>query len=500
MFTRGISASISVAILGLTLTASVGIVPPAKATEALFDAQSSRLQSEEALLAIRAEEARKDPVVARSRPVEVRRDILEKIKDQAGARCELNLFDDVSFTAEIDHVEVRSPTSISFSGFLIDANMGRFDFAIENDAVLADIWAGGRGSYHLRPFGGGLHVVRELIEANSSNCGAGLEYGSPFHELEMSQRGVASDPNMVDVLVVYTPTARDQAGGVDNINALIYVAVGMTHGAYYNSDITAYLRVVRKCLIDFNESGFTAAQILDRLRDPTDNTMDEIHGWRDEVGADLVILLYGTTALDAGPPDNIHGHGYITSTAQTAFSVVLHTRATNPTWTFAHEIGHNFGANHDHDQGDRGGAFTYAFGHLFTGNDGRQYRTIMARGIQPGERIQYFSNPNVNYEGQPTGVPAGQVGEADNRLCHNNRAATLSGFRDAVAWVNFLNCDPMSQMGLFDSPFCSIDMAIDGSFENSIIRIRAGTSNETPTISMPCRLEAVDGIVIIGQY
>jgi protein-tyrosine phosphatase len=44
-------------------------------------------------------------------------------------------------------------------------------------------------------------------------------------------------------------------------------------------------------------------------------------------------------------------------------------------------------------------------------------------------RIQHWSNPDINYNGVPTGVPAGQPDSADNRLTLNNTAYTVANFR-----------------------------------------------------------------------
>ena len=73
---------------------------------------------------------------------------------------------------------------------------------------------------------------------------------------------------------------------------------------------------------------------------------------------------------------------------------------------FAHEIGHNLGADHNKEQG-KNIHHDDGHGHFIRGG----YRTIMAYS-KPGYNkwINYFSNPEVSYLGSPTGV----YGEANN--------------------------------------------------------------------------------------
>ena len=103
-------------------------------------------------------------------------------------------------------------------------------------------------------------------------------------------------------------------------------------------------------------------------------------------------------------------------------------------YTFAHEIGHNMSARHDRDEpkvGPEGAPFTYNFGYI---DNPRKFRTIMAYGSScvPAwscTGIQYFSNPDVSFNGGPTGIAEGNARAADNRKTHNNTALTVSNFR-----------------------------------------------------------------------
>ena len=46
-----------------------------------------------------------------------------------------------------------------------------------------------------------------------------------------------------------------------------------------------------------------------------------------------------------------------------------------------------------------------------------------------GQRIPYFSNPDLLFDGVPIGMPAGSPGAADNALVMNQTAPTVAAFR-----------------------------------------------------------------------
>jgi hypothetical protein len=95
-------------------------------------------------------------------------------------------------------------------------------------------------------------------------------------------------------------------------------------------------------------------------------------------------------------------------------------------YTFAHEIGHVQGARHD----DHVANPTYARGYVFT-SPGSLNRTIMAvgTGCDPanGCRVQFFSNPDVTFNGIPVGI----AGERNNALRINETARQILNHRQS---------------------------------------------------------------------
>ncbi len=220
-------------------------------------------------------------------------------------------------------------------------------------------------------------------------------------------------------MVAYTPKV-EQIYGAAGAEALIIQAVAETNQAYANSGINPRLNLVHSVRTNYTESGDINTD-LSRLRATNDGYMDELHTLRDSYGADLVTLIadvpaycglaYRMTSLSA-------------SFASSAFSVVHRTCATGY-YSFAHELGHNQGAHHDPDNGS-GAIYSYAYGYR---DPLKKFRTVMAFNCSGGcTRVDHFSNPNVLYNGTPTG----DATYSDNARTLNNTAATVASFRAQV--------------------------------------------------------------------
>ena len=95
---------------------------------------------------------------------------------------------------------------------------------------------------------------------------------------------------LIDVMVVYTPSARDAVGGTAAIEALIDSYVTFTNTAYRLSGVLHRFRLVHAAEVQYVESGNSIID-LERLRAVNDGFMDEVHPLRDTWGADLVSLI-----------------------------------------------------------------------------------------------------------------------------------------------------------------------------------------------------------------
>ena len=99
--------------------------------------------------------------------------------------------------------------------------------------------------------------------------------------------GAAADVT-IDVAVLYTPVAREAAGGRGAIEAEIDLLIAETNEAYEASGVRQRLALVARSEVPYAETfgGFD----LRRLNRPSDGHLDEAHALRDETGADVVHL------------------------------------------------------------------------------------------------------------------------------------------------------------------------------------------------------------------
>ncbi len=250
-----------------------------------------------------------------------------------------------------------------------------------------------------------------------------------------------ASPAVIDVMVAYTPAAKNWAGGTAGIHNVISQAMLLAQEALTNSNTGTTMRLVHTAEVSYTESG-NGGTDLNRLTGTTDGYMDIVHTWRNQHGADLVALFasvnYGGIAwLYQG----------LSNEAMYGFSV---TRVQQAAWTYTHihEMGHNMGAHHHKQQNFQPGPNSaiggYAAAWRFQANS-TWYNTLMAysEGIyyppgSPGAgitsiEIGCFSSPLVNFYGVPTGHSV----DGDNARVLRETKHNIAAYRNAqVATYN----------------------------------------------------------------
>jgi hypothetical protein len=350
--------------------------------------------------------------VVRQRFVDVRVDLLRRAR--TGDSIALELFDDVSLAASLDRRASRGGDRFTWSGS-IDADGGYFVLVV-HDGVVAGSIGSPRGRFQIRFKAASGYAIQEI---DTSALPPELEpISSELPRGSIPSTVAADDGSVIDVMVVYTPAARAAAGGSAAMEALITLAETETNIAYDNSEIIPDLSVVHTEEVAYLESGSFETD-LTRLAAAGDGFMDNVHALRDAHSADLVKLIVETgdaCGLAFLMP------GVNPFFAPLAFSVTLRG-CVSPNYTFAHELGHNEGSNHAPQDPTGLGAFSYSFGYK---NPSNLFRTVMAYECSGGgcPRVLHFSNPNVDYLGNPTGTAT-----QNNALSINNVRTTVANFR-----------------------------------------------------------------------
>ena len=224
-------------------------------------------------------------------------------------------------------VERTAPTKwgYSLSGRIEGGAAGFVTLVVHEQAVAGTVWTPD-AAYEVVHLGGGVHALRDVTNRPRPECGGALRSDAANE----TAQGGADDGSVVDILVVWTPARERSAGGEAQVKSQIEMAIAYTNDALERSGALVSLNLVGAERVDYEEEN--SVDDLFRLWYPYDGHMDRVPALRDALGADLVNLSawYGHQA----------GGGRAQFAA--AFSV-----ASDDPFIYAHEIGHNFGLNHD---------------------------------------------------------------------------------------------------------------------------------------------------------
>jgi hypothetical protein len=322
----------------------------------------------------------------------------------------LNLFDGLTLTATRERVERSATGGYVWIGREAGQPGSRVSLSVQDGVLAGSVYLQGREWVVIRYAGdpaGGLYTIYERDPRAPEPNGpdyvvppaalAGGEAPSP------QNASCLDDGSVIDLMLAYTPAARDAAGGTAAVTALINQRVADMNTANRDSAAPFQWRLVQAVEVGYAESGDIGTE-LGLLKGMGDGAMDELHGLRDAHKADLVGLLIAQGSNDACGTAfrlselNLGHHIY-------GFSVAAMDYPGDYTcspFTVAHEFGHNLGNAHDRATEKGGALFPYSYGYQ---SPNQVFRDIMAYDCPNGcPRVNIWANPDVWYMGEPTGV------------------------------------------------------------------------------------------------
>ena len=408
------------------------------------------------------------PVGTRQRVVRVDGAQLDRarrlVQQRRAAPALLNLLDDAVVRVVFERT-ASTASGYSLAGRIADPPSGRVVLVVNGDVLAGRVWTP-QASYRIRTRGAGLHVVEKvdpsstlpLAEPRIPSLGGRAQPPRKSQSAAPAQDGVAQ----IDLLVFWTPAARREVRGLRPMQAQVDLMVAIANEAYGDSGVAQRVRLVGATEVNYEDP---VVSDIDRLVDPADDFLSEVHEIRDSYAADLVsgIVRFesglgGVAQLMTEPTVDF---------APSAFSLVgVHALET----TLAHELGHNMGLNHDryvaHAQrdelirvgllspDDKIALFPYSYGYVnqraFSGAS-PCWRTIMAYPAQCHDAelasidLPRFSNPEQNHpppDGDPLGVPVdspvtGSQGPAHSVRSLNEARHVVTSFRDGANRCTF---------------------------------------------------------------
>jgi peptidyl-Asp metalloendopeptidase len=237
---------------------------------------------------------------------------------------------------------------------------------------------------------------------------------------------ISSSTAEIDILGVYTQDAADAS-----IRADLVAQVERLNSAFSASQINAVANLVHIQEVNYVESG-NASTDLNRLFFLGDGHLDDALLLRNGLGADIICLIVNSS-------DHAGAANLLTQFNQgfkNHNSLIRRDALANSWYILAHEIGHNLGGHHNREElqaGDEGYFPAYSYGYRSV-NGG--FSTVLAYPIQGYPQIGHFSNPNVNYNGNPTGIEDPASNAADNAATFNYTAPIVAGWRSPTKLIS----------------------------------------------------------------
>ncbi len=369
-------------------------------------------------------------------------------ESQGGPAFVFNLFVDVRYPAYVTQVFTLDHGSWGMTGTVSDSPYNEFVIVFREGVLQATI-QDGPSAYEVRYQEGGHWIVEVDSSAYPDSLepqAAGSFFGGQQGGIEPRENPppAADSGAVIDVLAVYTPAARIASGGIVGIETKIQQAIVSTNQGYANSGVAQQVELVGMEEVSYSETipGATDPDMwyiaLNRLtsgRDgadpPSANYLADARAYREEYGADLVFMV---TDL----PDLYCGLGWLagSSSADAYGYSVVHRNCTGTTaYSVQHEMGHNMGACHDRNNTSSGALLYCYYSYSFGYQRPNQFYTVMAYSSGCGScyRINRWSNPDLTYNGFPTGVPIDQPNSAANAFTLNGTAYNVANYRQSKA-------------------------------------------------------------------
>lgn len=230
---------------------------------------------------------------------------------------------------------------------------------------------------------------------------------SPERIEELRRQGRENREDIVEYSLIFY-TSVEFAAETSDIPLFVDTAIADMNKNYEDSAIP--LRVTLHCIRDSTISEYPMVSTSDMLHRFDDYMSSSAELRNSADAAQLLITKFSTANCGVGYTYTVtSGHGHTLTVVKKSCAYGYHSSG--------HELGHNFGCQHDKAHGSNS-HYDYGYG-WFIGPPGFGYRTCMAYSDDGHKtRLNRFSNPELSYQGEATG----DQDEADNaRVIRDNR-------------------------------------------------------------------------------
>lgn len=329
----------------------------------------------------------------------------------SGREILIPLFDGKTYKAVENGSEVRALDDRTWRGKLIEKKFEGDVIITFRKGFVSGLIYSPDAVYEIVPRGDSHYLV-QLDQSLFPECASDVKGENSAMETAISEGPGTDSGDRIDVLIMYTTATKNFLGGDAQAQVFAQQGIDATNTAYINSKIRQRVRLVSAQEFVYTETASAQTDLSNFRANAT------VQSLRDSTNADLAAML--------GEIAGACGVGYLIGPASgnpnNGFTVTARSCAVG-NLTLAHEMGHNMGSHHNPENGGTA-VFPYSYGHYVNGS----YRTVMSY-VDPCTsgcvRSPYFSNPNVVYLGQPTGIPNAR----DNARSINNTADVISNYQ-----------------------------------------------------------------------
>lgn len=247
----------------------------------------------------------------------------------------------------------------------------------------------------------------EVIPLNSGDKRSEIGSSIPFilSNKEFTVADGQQTKNYIDVLAIYSTGLKSYLGSESNVKAEIQKVVAYANTSFVNSGVNVEVRIVGYREVTLANEDLTEAIRIAGAGNPN----FPVKSWADEVGADQVTFflrfVYPSNYCGLGHmPSSLGAYGQTSYQIASSVAIGSYSPSPNITYycpvdTFTHELGHNFGCNHDRAHASGSGMTSYAYGYC-----GSNYGTIMS-----------YCHPRVPYYSDNRVVDGKVIGDASTR-------------------------------------------------------------------------------------
>jgi hypothetical protein len=371
-----------------------------------------------------------------------------------------------------ERIDIRGDNNFSYIGRNKEDGSSIILSVLDKD--VQGIIETGNGVYKIETINGNTYAIVKLDhsqlkegceEDDEKHHSHSLGTDKPKDETASAFRSSASMAVLpssckIRVLVLYTPAAQS---AVSNIVNAVNLAITETNQSLINSSINYRVELAYLGVTNYTESNYPTD--LNRYATSGDGYMDEVFTLRNIYSADVCVLVIHSNqtcglAKDVGPVSY-----------NDAFCLVEAYNCMTGNYSFGHEIGHLLGCRHDLFADSE--MIPFAYGHGYVSPNGF-WRTVMAYREACGNcpRIQYWSNPNINYGG----IPMGTGNISNNARVWNEQAVGIMALKQPP--VNLILSDLNMTTCSFGEAIATHNINTVGTFiiSNGKYRMKAGNT------------------------